>query len=186
MSSFNKVILVGRLTRDPELRCTPQGVPVSDLPLAVNRNYNTASGERREEVLFIDATVWRKQAEVCCQYLKKGRPILVEGHLSMDTWEGKDGQKQKRYRVVVENFQFLGSGSGRSESGAGAGESPEYSDAGGSEPETPPAEKNYGGNFRQGGGRAPYGGNRLAPTESAPADAPAPGGHGVPDDDIPF
>ncbi|MBI4586518.1 MAG: single-stranded DNA-binding protein [Planctomycetes bacterium] len=111
MSNLNKVFLIGRLTRDPELRYTPQGIPVSDLGLAVNREYGIGT-ERRKETLFIDVTVWRKQAELCCQYLKKGNPIFIEGRLSMDSWEGQDGQRRVRYRVIAENFQFLGSSTG--------------------------------------------------------------------------
>jgi single-strand DNA-binding protein len=107
MSNFNKVLLMGRLTRDPELRYTPQGVPVSEIGLAVNREY-TVGTERRKDTAFVDITLWRRQAEVVCQYLKKGAPIFIEGHLALDSWEGQDGQKRSKLRVVAENFQFLG------------------------------------------------------------------------------
>lgn len=120
MATLNKVFLMGRLTRDPELRYTPQGIPVSDLGLAVNREFTPqGGGEKRKDTLFIDVTVWRRQAELCCQYLKKGQPLFIEGRLSMDSWEGQDGQKKTRIRVIAENFQFLGGGKGTpSEGGA--------------------------------------------------------------------
>jgi single-strand DNA-binding protein len=120
MSNYNKVLLMGRLTRDPELRYTPQGTPVSEIGLAVNREY-TVGTERRKETTFVDITLWRKQAEVVCQYLRKGAPIFIEGHLALDTWEGQDGQKRSRLRVIAETFQFLGSRS-EGESGRGSGQ----------------------------------------------------------------
>lgn len=140
MSNLNKIFLMGRLTRDPELRYTPQGTPVCDLGLAVNREYSTNSGERRKDTLFIDVTVWRRQAEVCAQYLSKGRPLFVEGRLEMDTWEGQDGQKRTRYRVVAENFQFLGGGGGNG-GPSGRGEQGETS-YGGDYRRSEPAEEN--------------------------------------------
>src|ERR1700678_4533174 len=108
MASFNKVILVGNLTRDPELRYTPKGTAIARLGLAVNRNFTTESGEKREEVTFIDVDAWGRQAEVISQYLKKGRAILIEGRLKLDTWEDKNTkQKQSKLRVVLETFSFL-------------------------------------------------------------------------------
>jgi len=115
MANFNKVFLMGNLTKDPDLRYTPQNMPVTDLRLAVNREFTVkGTGEKRKDTLFIDVTVWSKQAEVCCQYLKKGSPIFIEGRLAMDSWE-QDGQKRSRIRVVAENFQFIGGGRGASE-----------------------------------------------------------------------
>ncbi len=158
MSNLNKVFLMGRLTRDPELRYTPQGVPVSDLGLAVNREYTpTGGGEKRKDTLFIDVTVWKRHAEVCCQYLRKGSPIFIEGRLSMDAWE-QDGQKRSRIKVVAENFQFIG--------GKGAGEG--APDEGGSRPQG----GEYGSPYRRG-----------APAQSAPSPAPQaepPEDYGVP------
>lgn len=111
MSSFNKVILVGNLTRDPELRYTPSGTAVAKLSLAVNRSWRSQSGEDREEVAFVDVDAFGKQAETLGQYLKKGRPVLIEGRLKMDQWEDKQtGQKRSRLGVVLETFQFLDSG----------------------------------------------------------------------------
>jgi len=119
MPSFNKVILAGNLTRDPELRYTPKGTAVARLGLAVNRTWKSETGESKEEVTFIDVDAWGRQAEVISQYLKKGRPILMEGRLKLDQWEDKNThQKQSKLRVVLENFQFLDSGRG---DGAGGG-----------------------------------------------------------------
>jgi single-strand DNA-binding protein len=105
MSNYNKVLLMGRLTRDPELRYTPQGTPVADIGIAVNREY-TVGNERRKETAFVDVTVWRRQAEVICQYLSKGKPLFVEGHLVTDSWE-QDGQKRSKLKVVLDGFQFI-------------------------------------------------------------------------------
>jgi single-strand DNA-binding protein len=113
MASFNKVILAGNLTRDPELRYTPKGTAVARITLAVNRNYTTETGEKKEEVSFVDVEVWGRQAEVIAQYMKKGRPLLVEGRLKLDTWEDKNTkQKQSKLKVVLEGFSFLDSNRG--------------------------------------------------------------------------
>ena len=117
MASFNKVILLGNLTRDPEVRYTPKGSAVCDLGIAVNRVYTTDSGEKREEVTYVDVVLWARLAEIAGEYLKKGRPVFVEGRLQMDTWDDKQtGQKRTRLRVVGESMQLLGSRPG----GAGA------------------------------------------------------------------
>ncbi len=109
MASFNKVILLGNLTRDPELRYTPSGAPVCNFDLAVNRSYTTQGGERRDETCFITIVVWSKQAETCGQYLAKGRPVLVEGRLQQRSWETPEGQKRSKHEVVADRVQFLGS-----------------------------------------------------------------------------
>jgi single-strand DNA-binding protein len=122
MASFNRVILAGNLTRDPELRYTPKGTAVSRITLAVNRNYQTETGERKEEVTFIDVDVWGRQAETIAQYMRKGRPLLVEGRLKLDTWEDKNThQKQSKLKVVLESFTFIDSRGGQE----GAGPAPE-------------------------------------------------------------
>jgi single-strand DNA-binding protein len=109
MASFNKVILLGNLTRDPEVRYTPKGSAVCDLGLAVNRVYTTDSGEKREEVTYVDVVLWARLAEIAGEYLKKGRPIFIEGRLQMDSWDDKQtGQKRPRLRVVGESMQLLG------------------------------------------------------------------------------
>lgn len=110
MASFNKVILAGNLTHDPELRYTPKGTAVTKIRLAVNRVYTTDSGEKKEEVTYVDVDAFARQAEVIHQYLKKGRPILVEGRLRYETWDDKQtGQKRSKLGVVLESFQFLDS-----------------------------------------------------------------------------
>ncbi len=114
MASFNKVILMGNLTRDPELRYTPKGTAVAKLGLAVNRVWKTETGETKEDVLFIDVEAFSRQAETIGQYLKKGSPILVEGRLRLDTWDDKQtNQKRSKILVVSENVRFLGSGQPR-------------------------------------------------------------------------
>ena len=112
MASFNSVVLLGNLTRDPELRYTPQGVAVSDFALAVNRKFTKKNGEKVDEVAFVDITCWNRLAEIAAEFLKKGRPVLVAGHLAQDRWEDPtSGQKRSKLRVVAETLQFLGSGS---------------------------------------------------------------------------
>jgi len=109
MASFNKVILLGNLTRDPEVRYTPKGSAVTDLGIAVNRQYTLENGEKREEVTFVDVTFWGRTAEVAGEYLKKGRPIFVEGRLQLDTWDDKQsGQKRSKLKVIGETMQMLG------------------------------------------------------------------------------
>jgi single-strand DNA-binding protein len=111
MANFNRVILAGNLTRDPELRYTPKGTAVTKLGLAINRVYNTDAGEKKEEVTFVDVDAFGRQAEVISQYLKKGRPVLIEGRLRQETWDDKQtGQKRSKLGVVLESFQFLDSG----------------------------------------------------------------------------
>lgn len=119
MASFNKVILLGNLTRDPEVRYTPKGSAVCDLGIAVNRVYTTEGGERREEVTFVDVVLWARLAEIAGEYLRKGRPVFIEGRLQMDSWDDKQtGQKRTKLRVVGESMQLLGS-----RPGGAAGES---------------------------------------------------------------
>ena len=109
MASFNKVILLGNLTRDPEVRYTPKGSAVCDLGLAVNRQYSLESGEKREEVTYVDVVLWARLAEIAGEYLKKGRPVLIEGRLHLDTWDDKQtGQKRSKLKVVGESMQLLG------------------------------------------------------------------------------
>ena len=159
MANLNKVMLIGNLTRDPDLKYTPGNQAVCEIGLAVNRKYRTKEGEEREETTFVDCEAWGKQAEVLKQYMSKGRPLFVEGRLKLDTWEDKDGGKRSKMRVVIENFQFLGTGGG----GGGGGER-FVSDEGGSQ--------SRGGR----GGRTPAG-------AGARGGAPH---QDVPDEDIPF
>lgn len=108
---FNKVILMGNLTRDPELRTTPNGQQVCGFSLAVNRSWKNAAGETQEAVDYIDCNAWGKPAEIITQYMQKGRPILVSGRLQQRSWE-QDGQKRSKVEVVVEDFNFVGGGQG--------------------------------------------------------------------------
>jgi single-strand DNA-binding protein len=107
MASLNKVIIAGRLTRKPELRKTPNGIAVTDLLIALNREFVTLNGEKQQEVCFVDVVVWGKQAETCVQQLDCSSSVLVEGRLQLDTWIGKDGEKRCKLRVAAERVQFL-------------------------------------------------------------------------------
>lgn len=165
MASLNKVMLIGNLTRDPELRYTPKGMAVTEIGLAVNRTYSVEN-EKREEVTFIDVTFWGKGAEIIAQYMKKGRPLYVEGRLRLDSWDDKTtGQKRSRLTVTGEEFQFLGSRDG---AGGGGGEG------------------NYDGGQRSSSGAGNYGGGsggsggytQNRPPQQQPR--PQQGGYGSP------
>lgn len=167
MASFNKVLILGNLTRDPQMKYLPSQTPVTEFGIACNRKFKTATGEQREEVTFVDCTAFGKQAEVINQYCTKGRPLFIEGRLKYDTWEDKNGGgKRHKLTVVIENFQLLG---GRDSGPGGGGQ-----DA--------PAAQEEGGYS-----------SRPNPAPRA-AKAPASGGQAPPlseeqhykDDDIPF
>ena len=164
MASFNKVMLMGNLTRDPEIKYTPKGTAIADIGLAVNRNYTTDSGEKREEVTFVDVTLWGRVAEIVGEYCKKGRPLFVEGRLQLDTWDDKQtGQKRSKLKVIGENIQLLGSRDGAGGGGGGGG---------GMGPSGEPAE-----------------GRPAGPTQRRPATPPAKTTDpdlDTPEDDIPF
>lgn len=164
MPSFNKVILAGNLTRDPELRYTPKGTAVAKIGLAINRQWKDESGQQKEEVTFVDVDAFGRQAEVISQYLKKGRPILVEGRLKFDQWDDKQtNQKRSRLGVVLESFQFLDSGGGAG--GGGGGFAPSAPDASRQQARPPAARP-------QAGAAAP-----PPPSDDMPPDA---------EDDVPF
>ena len=112
MASLNKVFLIGNLTRDPELRYIPSGSAVTSFTVAANRVYKTQTGEKKEEVSFVRVVVWGRMAEVCNDYLKKGRPVFVEGRLQSRSWDGPDGQKRSALEVIATNVQFLNAGTG--------------------------------------------------------------------------
>ena len=178
MANVNKVFLIGNLTRDPELRHTPSGMAVSDLGVAVNRSYTTKDGERREEVSFIDVTVWDRQAENCHKFLKKGRPVHVEGYLKMDSWDDKTtGKKMYKLKVQAESVQFLG---GRDDSGG-------PSDGGGGDDYSAPAPRRSAPDPRNLGNSPSRGDYNNAPAP-APARRPPtpPVDSDADDDDIPF
>lgn len=120
MASFNKVILLGNLTRDPEVRYTPKGTAVTELGMAVNRVYTAENGEKREETTFVDITLWGRTAEIAGEYLKKGRPVFIEGRLQLDTWDDKQsGQKRSKLKVVGEALQLIGGRPGGAGGSAG-------------------------------------------------------------------
>jgi len=176
MASLNKVMLIGNLTRDPEVRYTAKGTAVAEIGLAINRFIPaTETSDRREETTFVDVTLWGKQADLAKQYLTKGRPVYIEGRLQLDTWQDKTtGQNRSKLSVVAEGMQFLG---GRQDGGGGSG--------GGGEGGYSSQERSHGGS-RGGdfeGGGASY---SSAPPSSAPprkAQASLPEAE---EDDIPF
>ena len=109
MPNLNRVLLIGNLTRDPEVRYTPKGTAVAEMSLAINRYIQTEGGEKKEEVTFVDVTLWARLAEISGEYLKKGKPVFIEGRLQLDTWDDKQtGQKRSRLRVIAESMQLLG------------------------------------------------------------------------------
>ena len=113
MANLNRVLLMGNLTRDPELRYIPSGSAVTSFTLAVNRVYKLQTGEKKEEVTFIRVVVWAKMAEVCAEYLKKGSPVFVEGRLQSRSWDGPDGQKRNTTEVIASNVQFMRAAGGQ-------------------------------------------------------------------------
>jgi single-strand DNA-binding protein len=138
MASFNRVILLGNLTRDPEVRYTPKGTAVTELGMAVNRVYTAENGEKREETTFVDVTLWGRTAEIAGEYLKKGRPVFIEGRLQLDTWDDKQsGQKRSKLKVVGEGLQLIGARPGGGGGGSGGGDD-EASSAPRSSKSTPP------------------------------------------------
>jgi single-strand DNA-binding protein len=119
MANFNKVYLMGNLTRDPEMRVTPKGTAICQFGLAISRSWKDESGQTREETAFVDIEAWAKQGEIISKYCTKGRPLFVEGRLKFDQWEDKtSGQKRSKLKVVLENFQFIG---GRADGAPAAG-----------------------------------------------------------------
>ncbi len=178
MASLNKVFLMGNLTRDPELRYTPSGSAVTDLPLAINRAWTGKDGDRKEDVLYIDVTVWDRQAEHCCQYLKKGRGVHVEGSLKMESWDDKaTGEKKSKIKVLADRVQFLD----RREDG---GPGPDGDSA--------PAARRSSGGYNSNGGSGGRGGNTYQPAQSQPSrrptapPPPAANESGDEEEDIPF
>jgi single-strand DNA-binding protein len=171
MASFNKVILVGNLTRDPQVKRTPAGQAVTELGLAVNRTWwDKQANQKKEETTFVDVTLWGRDAEVAGEYLSKGRPVLIEGRLQLDSWEDKQtGQKRSKLRVVCERMQMLG---GRGEGGGGGGgggrgssQSDSYSPGG----DDYGSEGSFAGNNA---GGSNYGGGFGGPSEPPADDVP--------------
>lgn len=134
MSNFNKIFLMGNLTRDPQLTYTPSQTPVVDFGLAVNRKWTAKDGSSKEDTCFVDCRSFGRQAENINKYLKKGNPLFVEGRLTFDSWTAQDGSKRSKHRVTVESFQFLGSGSSSGQGARPASNGPATSQ----EPPRPP------------------------------------------------
>ena len=149
MANFNKVILMGNLTRDVEMRTTQGGMQIAKLGMAINRKW-TQNGEQKESTCFVDLTAFGRTAEVLSQYVGKGSPLFVEGRLEYSTWEGQDGQKKNKLEVVIDNFQFVGAPRSAGEGGGGGGGG---SGGGGSAP-----RRATGGGARRGGGDSEGGG----------------------------
>lgn len=163
MASYNRVILLGNLTRDPELRYIPSGTAVSEIGLAVNDRRKGANGEWIEETTFVDVTLWGRTAEIASEYLSKGSPALIEGRLKLDTWETNDGQKRSKLKVICEKMQLLG---GRGGGGGGGG----------------PSEGGSRAPARRGGASSHSEYNQAPPADVYDAPPPEP----PPGDDIPF
>ena len=171
MPNLNKVMLIGNLTRDPEVKFTPKGTAIAEIGLAINRTWKNESGEKQEETTFVDVTLWGRQAEIAKEYLTKGRPVYIEGRLQLDSWDDKQtGQKRTKLKVTGEQMQLLGA-----RDGSGGGD----------------------GNYSRGGGSASSSTDEYDQRPSRPQPRPAPAqGGGKPkpaapppqddDDDIPF
>jgi single-strand DNA-binding protein len=171
MANLNKVLLLGNLTRDPEVRYTPKGTAVGDLGIAVNRRVSDGNGNWSDEVTFVDVTVWGTNAENAQKYLTKGRGVFIEGRLQMDTWEDKQsGQKRSKLKVVAEVLQFLPDGKGGTP-GSGGGGGGNYQ------------QRGDGGGYQGGGGGGQQRAASGPPQGGSPADS---GDYHDEDDDIPF
>ncbi len=184
MAQLNKVYLMGNLTRDPELRRLANGTAVTDLGLALNRSFQGKDGERRDEVTYVDVTVWDRQAENCAEYLKKGRAVFVEGFLKMDQWDDKTtGEKRSKLKIQADRVQFIGGREGAASGGGDEDFSPPP------QRETPPRRpapepRNQGGNAGGGSrGYAPSNNNNAPPSRRPP---PPPVESDGDEDDIPF
>lgn len=180
MASFNRVILMGNLTRDPQLKYLPSNTPVCEFGMAINHRWKDKEGNQREDVCFVDLACFGRGGEIINQYMAKGRSLLVEGRLKLDTWTAQDGTKRSRHSVIVENFQFVGSRGDGGGGGGGGGQSGGYGQGG--------AHTEQSGGYSQGGYGRPSGGARPAPQTAPPVDEPPPMDDGPPPsgDDIPF
>ncbi len=192
MANLNKVMIIGNLTADPEVRTTPSGTSLTELRLAVNRTIGGQNGsERREETTFLDVTCWGRIGEIAAQYLAKGRPVFIEGRLQMDTWEDKQtGQKRSRIRIIAENMQLLG---GRGDNGGGGGGNYQSrnNNGGGYQQQQGGYQQQQGGGYQQ-QNNAPRnnfsGGYQGGQSNGGfqQGSAPAPSMPAPDDDDIPF
>ncbi len=187
MPNLNRVLLMGNLTRDPELRYLPSNTAVVSLGLAINRRWRNQQGEQQEETTFVDCEAFGKTAELLNQYLTKGRPVFIEGRLRLDQWQDKEGNSRSRLKVVVENFQFIDSrGAGGGDEGGGGGGGGNY---GNSAPRGQGQSRGGGaaGGAPRGGG-AGYGNRGRAPQDGPPSNSyPDEDPHQpVNEDEIPF
>lgn len=187
MANLNKVMLIGNLTADPEVRQTPRGNSLTELRLAVNRiSSGPNEGERREETTFLDVTCWGRTGEVAAQYLSKGRPVFIEGRLQMDTWEDKQtGQRRSRIRIIAENLQLLGGRDGAPQGGGNYGNNGGYQQQNGGYQQQRP-NNNYGtngGGYNNGGGYQQRPNNNYGNGGYQQSAPPMPD---EADDDIPF
>jgi|SRR5262245_22099136 single-strand DNA-binding protein len=186
MPDLNKVFLMGRLTFDPELRRTPSGTAVAELRMATSRSWSGRDGERREETLFIDVTVWDRQAETCCQYLRKGSAIHVEGYLRVDTWDDKTtGEKRSKIRVQADRVQFLDSRRGDGSDPSSASDD-EMSGAPPTARDQSPRRSNANAAHTEGRGPSDGPGRAASPAGSAPRSRQAAEPEDREDEDIPF
>ncbi|NQV32450.1 MAG: single-stranded DNA-binding protein [Phycisphaeraceae bacterium] len=183
MASYNKVMLIGNLTRDPQLSYTPSQTAVVDFGLATNRKWTAQDGSQREDTCFVDCRSFGKQAETINKYLAKGRSVFVEGRLTFDSWNAQDGTKRSKHRITVENFQFLGGGGGQGgQAGGSYAGGQAQAQAGGYAGGAPAGGQAQAGGYAGGapaGGQAPGGG-------AAPLAQENYAGPSVSDDDIPF
>ncbi|HIG81683.1 MAG TPA: single-stranded DNA-binding protein [Verrucomicrobiales bacterium] len=165
MPNYNKVILMGNLTRDPEVKYTSGGTAIAKLGMAINRTWTNKEGQKQEETTFVDVDAFGRQAEVIGQYLKKGRPVMIEGRLKLDQWDDKQtGQKRSKLGVTLEGFQFLDSGGGGGGAGGGGG----------------------GGYQSQSSGGGGYQSQSNAPAASTTSSSNASAANIPEDDDVPF
>jgi single-strand DNA-binding protein len=180
MAALNKVMLMGNLTRDPQLKFLPSQTQVCEFGLATSRKFKTATGEEREEVLFVDITAFGRTAEVINQYFTKGKPIFIEGRLKLDQWEDKNGGgKRSKLSVVCENFQFIGGRDGAGGGGGGGGYD-QGASSGGDYEQRPPARS-----ARPAPAARPPAA-RPAPTQQPPAEQPFGDEPQIDESDIPF
>jgi len=181
MADLNKVFLMGRLTFDPELRRIPSGTAVTELRLATSRQFGGRDGERKEETLYIDVTVWDRQAETCCQYLKKGSGLHVEGYLKVDSWDDKTtGEKRSKIKIIADRVQFLD----RPNSGGSSSPDEDYGSAPAREA---PARRSAPSMEPRGQSNGPARGGFNGPSGEGPPRRPTPDREPIADDDdIPF
>ncbi len=176
MASYNRVILMGNLTRDPQLKYLPNNTAVCEFGLAINHRWRDRDGNQREDVCFVDLSAFGRSGEVINQYMSKGRPMLVEGRLKYDTWTGQDGQKRSKHSVVVDNFSFVGPREGGGQRGEQDGGGSYNRGQGGYSQ----GDRNQGGGYEQAGPAPADAAPDVRAPEPEPSDAPPPTGNNIP------